>query len=501
MSARPASTVGVDGGPGVDYPDFFHREMTPTWLRSATTALGHRCVPTGQPFVWMELGCGAGMGALLTAAAHPEGRFIGVDIDPGHIAVAKERAASTGVANVEFVHDDVVRMAQAADDAWPQCDFIVLHGVYAWVTEATRAAIREVVRRQLKPGGLVYVAYMSHPGSSGLAAAQRLMRQVAAQGAGGAVRQSLDVLRRLEQSGAGYFAATPEMGRQLAHMEREEDAYLAHEFLSADWQPLHVADVMRDFGEVGCGYVGSATLIENIDAVSIPAGVQDILRDITDPALAQTVRDMARNQSLRRDIYQRSETAGSHRLSADEHRTQLLQQTIAAAPGAPVRGPLRLDTRIGVVEAPDAWFTPLLQALTRGAGNYAGLLRLQPYAGQPGFLNQAFQTLFWAGCAHPVRTVSLPSTELTWRLNAWLGQEAGTRRWLLAPVLATALEVAPWQGAIACTLIRDPDLRGSALAAKHPEIAAATIASFEADILPRWIQYRIVPPAAAPVAT
>ena len=498
---RDTSASPVTAHPAIAYPDFFHREMTPTWLRAATIALGRRTAPATDPYVWMELGCGAGMGVLLTAAAHPEGRFIGVDIDPQHVAVARERAAASGVDNIEFLHADVADMARAADDAYPRCDFIVLHGVYAWVTPDTRAAIRQVIHRWLKPGGLVYLAYMSHPGASGLAAAQRLLRLSAG------LRQGVALLRQLEQSGAGYFVATPDMARQLAHLEHEDDAYLAHEFTSADWQPLHVADVMQDLGKSGCTYVGSATLIENIDAISIPARVQPLLRDVRDPAMAETLRDLARNQSLRRDIYQRTDDGQDHRLSADAHRANLLAQTIAAMPGAPVRGPLQLDTRIGAIEAPDAWFTPVLQALSRGPATYASIARLAPYSTQPGFLNQAFLTLFWAGCAHPTRTaartgpngppLTLPPdpTDLTTarRVNAWLSQQQGPRLWLLAPALATALEVPAWQAAVASTLLRQPTLRGAALASRHPDIDPATLAAFEATVLPRWIQYGVVP--------
>lgn len=549
--SRLDTAHAVAACPGAAYPDFFHREMTPTWLRAATIALGRQTPPDTEPFVWMELGCGAGMGALLTAAAHPDSRFIAVDIDPRHVAVARERAAASGVDNIDFVHADVADMARAADDAYPHCDFIVLHGVYAWVTSHTRATIRKVMQRWLKPGGLVYVAYMSHPGASGLAAAQRLLRLSAEAAAGAAascsaasgtssssalpastspfpaartsqvetigaahagLRHGVALLRQLERSGAGYFVATPDMARQLGHLEQEDDAYLAHEFTSADWQPLHVADVMQDFAAIGCTYIGSATLIENIDAISIPARVQPMLRGVHDPATAETLRDLARNQSLRRDIYQRTDDGQDHRLAADAHRARLLNQNIAALPGAPEHGPLQLDTRIGVIEAPHAWFTPLLRALSLGPASYASIARQAPYSAQPGFLNQAFLTLFWARCAHPLPTPTTPTANIAgasadtarwqraWQLNAWLGEQPGPRHWLLAPALATALEVPAWQAAVGHTLIGQPALRSAALASRHPDIDPATLAAFEAEVLPRWTQYGVVPDTAATAA-
>ncbi len=292
------------------YPDFFHRETTPLWLASAATALGRRAPDLERPYTWMELGCGAGLGTALTAAANPGGQFIGVDFNAAHIALAQARAQAAGLGNVRFLQDDFLRMAQAPAADGPDCDFIVLHGVYSWVSGEVRQAISDIVRHRLKPGGLLYLAYMSHPGPSAFAAAQRTMRlhaQLAPAPSEAQATAALQFLRDLAQAGAGYFGAHPDMAGQLDRMAREPAGYLAHEFLNAHWQPLHVADVMAECAHAGCSYIGSATLLENIDAMSIPEPTQPLLRRIADPALAETVRDLARNQSQRRDIYQRTD--------------------------------------------------------------------------------------------------------------------------------------------------------------------------------------------------
>ena len=81
-------------------------------------------------------------------------------------------------------------------------------------------------------------------------------------------------ISNLADGGAGFFVEHPGAAHQLDAMEREPAGYIAHEFLGAHWQPQHVADVIRAFARVDCSFLGSATPIENIDALSIPGRLQ-----------------------------------------------------------------------------------------------------------------------------------------------------------------------------------------------------------------------------------
>jgi ABC-type transporter Mla subunit MlaD len=125
---------------------------------------------------------------------------------------------------------------------------------------------------------------MSHPGASAMAALQRLLHEYAATCSGDAgqrVAQALLQLRRLADAGAGLFAEHPGLQRQLAAMAVESPQHLAHEFLSGHWQPLHSAEVLVAFASAGAEWIGSATPIENIDALSVPGKVLPLLRHAT----------------------------------------------------------------------------------------------------------------------------------------------------------------------------------------------------------------------------
>ncbi|WP_440222119.1 class I SAM-dependent methyltransferase [Dokdonella sp. MW10] len=384
----------------VAYPDTFQRELMPTWLRSTTAALGFGCPDLGAGYHVLELGCGGGLSTLVAAACNPEGRFTGVDVDARQVAHAKARAAALGLDNVDFIAADLrdASLREGTEDV----DFIVSHGLWSWVAAEVREAFVAIVRERLAPGGLVALGYMSHPGAAQTQALHRLLRECARHVQGDAVTQvvaGLELLGRLADAGAGFFAEHPGARAQLDAMRRERPEYLVHEFLAEHREPQHVADVMRAFAGAGCAWIGSATPLENIDVVSVPGAVQPLLRQLPPGPLAETTRDLARNQSLRRDLFQKR----AERLAPESRMAVLDAITYAALPGAPQGGDLVFDTRIGPVPGPAERFAPVLAALARRPHRFGELRALPAYAERPGVLNQVVQMLVWAGLVHPLR--------------------------------------------------------------------------------------------------
>lgn len=420
----------------IPYPPVFHREMTPVWIDAVLRGLGQEGPDLAGAFRWCELGCGPGLNAVVTAAAHPAAHVTAIDLNAAHLARARAWAEAAGLPNLETVQAGFTELAEAPPDRFGPFDVIVTHGVLSWIAPAEREALLRFIGRFLRPGGVVYAHYMTHPGMSAAAAGQRLARRVAARAEGGPVERAQAALAfqaRLAAGGAGFFVAHPQERHRLEASRRQDPAALAHELLPAHWEPFHVAEIIEVLGRQGCRYLGSATPLDNIDAVSLPAGTLPLLAGLDDPALAETVRDMARNQSLRRDLYR----SGGAPLPAGRHWQALAELPLALLPAAPRRGPLRFDTPIGPVQGEAALFDPLLAALRRGPCRVGDLAR---HGAHPAQLNQAVQMLIWSGCAHPVRS-PLPDPQAAWRLNRALC--ASGVGWLAAPALGGALPVAP----------------------------------------------------------
>lgn len=491
----------------IAYPHFFQRETTPVWLNFVATALGRRCADLRQPFAVCELGCGQGFGSVLQAAANPQGHFVGVDFNPAHVEHGRGLAAAVGVSNVEFIENTFAGMLSASGEE-PQYDFIVLHGVYSWVSEADRATLRAFIERQLKPDGIAFVGYMSQPGLEFFSAPRRFVQQYAQASSGTSaerVMAGLRALQRLCRSGAGVFAHDPRIADYVDRILGDNPSYLAHELLNEHWATLPVADVIRDFETIGTTYLGSATPIDNVNALSLPGNVLPMLADLPGTRLRETFKDLARNQTHRRDLYQRASAS----VSEAEHRDALLEQVVAALPGAPASGSVRLDTRIGPVEGNASLFSPILDALAVRPQRFSVLARMPQLERQIGDISPALQALAWAGHVHPMLPgrVDVATCQA---FNRVISERviAGERySHLAAPSLGSGIAANFVEMSAARVLLDHPGLRGPLLretvdamlrrsgwkAVDNPaEPLGAQLARFEREVLPIWQQFGVV---------
>jgi SAM-dependent methyltransferase len=414
----------------IAYASRFHREHSPSWLVATLTALGFAAPPI-RGSRWCEIGCGDGFGACLLAAANPEVKFTGIDINADHIETARNLASEAGLGNVEFHLLDIA----AGRQSLMQFEFVIAHGIYSWVAPQTRDAIMRFAGQSLAPGGVFYLHYMAQPGGAPFAVFQSVFRQMVAAENGdikAGIKAGIDLLLNLKATGAGFFVAHPAAASTLDHLTREDPAYIAHEYLNAHFSPLHVAEVMRLAAGTGLRLAGSATPIENIDALSVPGSVMPILQGQNDHALRETVKDMARNQSLRRDLYMMRD---ARPLAAASHTAALNEIAFSLMPGVPASGVPTIDTRIGPIELPAAQVAPLISSLAKGPASFAQLQQAGPNPIPTGLLNQILHTMMGAGIVHPL-SGGAPDTGPSDRLNAIL--IARIRNGAKVPALAAA---------------------------------------------------------------
>lgn len=393
MSRRDGYVVDVP------YPLHFYKEMQPTWLAYVVNTLGCVAPNLSAPYTYCELGCGGGINTLVAAACNPVGRFIGVDFNPQHIAAAREAAQQAGITNVEFIEASFEDFAQ--QDHGP-LDFIATHGVWSWLPPQAKRAILQVVHAHLQPQGLLYLQYMCYPGAARLIALQKVLHEVSLATSGSSAQsatQGVALLRQLAQAGAGLFVDNPEIESELVALEKENPDYLAHDFLTDHWQPEHSADVHRMFGQLGMSYLGSANCLENMDSLSVPGNVQPVLAGLPSRSLKETVRDVARNQNQRMDVFQKQPQT----LDGQAHMEVLSRVIFVALETMPAPGALEFQTPIGRIPGPSELLTPLMQRLQSGPQSFAQLCNLPGFAQEPGMLLQSLHLLMWNGFVHPQR--------------------------------------------------------------------------------------------------
>jgi len=345
----------------IDYTHGYYRELNPLLMGFAALHAGVRCeLPEGLRY--LELGFGQGLSLNIHAAALA-GEFWGVDLNPSHAAQAKEMARASG-SRLQIY--DASFEAFAARGDLPQFDVIGLHGVWSWISPANRALLTEFIGRQLATGGIVYLSYNTMPGWSAAAPLRELLSLHARDGQGSAlgiverIDASVAFAQALHDAGALYFKANPAVADRLKQLQGQSRHYLAHEYFNADWEPMPFARLHAAMDDARLSFVGSAHILDHIEAIQISAEGRALLAKQSHPVMRETVRDYLVNQQFRRDLFVR----GPRRLTATQRMAALrgLRFALCTMPGAVA---LKAKSALGEVQLSEAIYRPLMHAIQR----------------------------------------------------------------------------------------------------------------------------------------
>jgi SAM-dependent methyltransferase len=425
----------------IPYALGFYRETVPTYI--AFTALCVGCHPSHslKPNRVLELGFGMGLGFVINAAANPITQFEGVDFNPLHVAHARGLIDEAELDNASVREASFQDLAREAYEGQHDLDLIVLHGILTWVSAEAHDAIVEIARKRLKPGGFLYASYNCMPGWAPVVPMQRLMRQHAKRLPGRSDVQTgagIELMRSLIAEGAKYFQSNPALAERLSKMASLDKSYLAHEYLNANWFIFHFADVAEIFGRAKLGYIGSATLVENMDALSVPEGMRERIAAEGDPIFRETLRDIADNKQFRRDLYGRGVAVAN---PAEQNTLLGAMRFTLAVPRDAVS--FKIPSPLGVLDGNAEIYGAVADRLANGPASFAELAALPVFA-QSG-AGAAFQavTLF----VHSGQVLPMPpgavDTAPAKRLNLVLVEkmlQARVYNFLAAPAAGSGIQ-------------------------------------------------------------
>lgn len=109
----------------------------------------------------LDIGGGDGMNLLSMAEGLPGAQFLNLDLAPTPVARGQAIAAAAGLANVRIEVGDILAAARDLDGPF---DYIIAHGVYAWVPPVVREAVLALIGRLLAPDGVAFISYNALPG-------------------------------------------------------------------------------------------------------------------------------------------------------------------------------------------------------------------------------------------------------------------------------------------------------------------------------------------------
>jgi hypothetical protein len=396
----------------IDYAHGYFREMSPALLSLATLNRGLKIsapgatgtAGTGRRLRYLELGFGQGVSLAIHAAAC-EGEFWGTDFHPGQAAHAQELVRAAG-SDARIVDQSFIEFA--ARDDLPEFDVIALHGIWTWISHENRAAIVDLVRRKLTCGGVLYLSYNSLPGCAPLQPLRHLMHlhsEVAGfadTGIGAKVRDAMQFTQQVIDSDAHYFALNPMLAPRFAAMKEQPTGQLAHEYFCRDWELMAFSQVEAMLREAKLEFACSASLLDHIDGIDLTPQWLELLADIAQPVLRETVRDYMLNTQFRKDVF----VKGGRPMTALQ-RTEGYLATAFVLTTMPQDVPPSIKGLAGELVFDQTLYRPLLAALAANGHapkTVASLLASPDLAGRSAeAVIQALLTLNGEGHVHPAQ--------------------------------------------------------------------------------------------------
>ena len=341
----------------ISYTYGYYPELNPLRLRLAFLNAGLVSPEVGSA---CELGFGQGMSANLHAAASVTA-WHGTDFNPAQAGFAQELAEVSG-AGARLYDEAFADFAHRPD--LPNFDFIGLHGIWSWISDANRAAIVDFVRRKLKVGGVLYISYNTQPGWAAMVPLRDLftghseIMGAPGQGIVSRIDAALEFAEKLLATNPTYARANPQVAERLKKIQGQNRNYVAHEYFNRDWLPMPFARMAEWLSPAKLNYACSAHYLDHVDAVNFTAEQQALLKEIPDAMFRETVRDFMTNQQFRRDYW----VKGARKLNPLEQAEALrAQRVVLVQPRADVS--LKITGNLGEATLQAAVYNPILDAL------------------------------------------------------------------------------------------------------------------------------------------
>jgi SAM-dependent methyltransferase len=342
----------------IGYTYGYYRELNPLRIKLAFLNAGLVYPECGTA---CELGFGQGMSANIHAAATVT-QWYGTDFNPSQAAFARELADVSGADAHLF---DEAFEAFAARTDLPDFDFIALHGIWSWISDANRKIIVDFLLRKLKVGGVLYISYNTLPGWAAFAPMRHLMVEHSqvngAEGRGivSRIDDAIDFADKLLSTNPMFSRANPLVGDRIKKLKDQNRHYLAHEYFNRDWHPMHFSTMAEWLEPAKVSYACSAHALDHIDSINLTSEQQVFLKQFADPHFKESVRDFMVNQQFRRDYW----VKGPRRLTVLQQAEILKQQRVVLVSHRADVG-LKVTGSLGEADMSEELYGPVLDLLS-----------------------------------------------------------------------------------------------------------------------------------------
>ncbi len=282
----------------------------------------------------LELGCASGDNLIPMALGLPKASFVGIDFSQRQIDDGRETVRALGLTNIELRQADIADV----DAAYGTFDYIVCHGIYSWVPAPIRDKVLAICSANLAPNGVAFVSYNTYPGwhMRDMIRNMMLYHSAAAAGAQAKVQQSRTLLGFLAQNVPADTPYSQILKQELELTGKEQDAYLYHDHLEENNQPVYFHQFAAAAQQHGLQYLAEADFSSMLLS-NFPPPVVEALRPIgADIVRLEQYMDFVRSRMFRQTLLVHQGVPVQRRLDAQALKGFYLATLAQPANDAPV---------------------------------------------------------------------------------------------------------------------------------------------------------------------
>jgi methyltransferase-like protein/SAM-dependent methyltransferase len=284
----------------VPYPGLAFLQTHPDRLAVMATLFGMNPVAVERCRV-LEIACGNGSNLIPMAYGLPGSQFTGVDLAANPVKFAQERIKRLDLKNTRVEQMDLMEIAPD----FGEFDYIIAHGVYAWVPKAVQAKILAICKANLSANGVAFVSYNTQPAGQVREILRDMMQfhEGRTKGTADRVKNGRDFLETILKATDARFPWRSLFHDELKVMFNRDERVVYHDDLADCFLPVSFADFVQRAADSELQFLSEAHLNDVLEP-DLDEQALNALRQIAEGDLVayQQYLDFARYRRFRQTL-------------------------------------------------------------------------------------------------------------------------------------------------------------------------------------------------------
>jgi methyltransferase-like protein/SAM-dependent methyltransferase len=253
----------------------------------------------------LEIACGNGSNLIPMAFGLPGSDFVGVDLAAKPVERAQERIRRLGIKNTRIEQMDLMEIGAG----FGKFDYIIAHGVFAWVPPPVQEKILAICAANLSANGIAFVSYNTNPAGH----IRRVLREMvqfhekrtaeSSDRSGNRVKRGKELLESILRATDERSPWKTLFQHELKTTFSRDEKVVYHDDLAETFTPISFADFAERASHCGLQFLSEARLSEALEP-ELGAEALALLKQLADGDLIafQQYLDFAKCRRFRQTL-------------------------------------------------------------------------------------------------------------------------------------------------------------------------------------------------------